>query len=77
MENTTGTIVTVATVEHVGVYSSGPHIPFPNTPDVRGIGAKWPWAQQGDDLASNRRSAVLGDAFVFARVGEFHRAVVQ
>ena len=39
MGNTTGDVVTVVTGDRQGVYYSESHIPFPNTPVVRGIEA--------------------------------------
>ena len=50
MGDTSGAVASVVTDENEGVYLADPHIPLPNTPDVRGIGIKWPRTTQGDNL---------------------------
>ena len=51
MGGTTGAAISVATGENIGFYNVQSHIPFPNTPVVRGIGVKWPETAHGYELA--------------------------
>ena len=77
MENTTGTVVSVVTNEHEGVYMDESHMPFPNTTVVSGIGIKWPHTKQGAALTLGRRAVVLGAYFTFNRVHELPRAAIE
>lgn len=69
MEHTTGTIISIAISEFEGVYSAESHLPFPNTPVVRGIGIKWPHAQLEGKLNLNQNAVILGGRFHFLESG--------
>ena len=47
MVDTAGTVIAIATGGSIEVCIRQSHIPFPNTPLVRGIGTKRPEAAQG------------------------------
>ena len=75
-ENTTGAIISIATNELEGIYASESHLPFPNTPVVRGIGTKWPHDQQEGKLNLNQKAAILGADFDFSNVHELPQNVM-
>ena len=65
MENVTDTSATISTGEPVGVYSRQSHIPFPNTPVVRGIGGKMAIYATGWIFGLLQRAVVLGGAMPY------------
>ena len=60
MGETAGAVISIATGESTGVYSRHSHIPFPNTPLVRGIGLEFPPAAQSEYKSMVYRSVILG-----------------
>ena len=60
IENTTGTVISIATDPPNSVYGGDSHIPFPNAPVLRGIGIRWATKMQGDTLTTQQRAVGLG-----------------
>ena len=77
MEDTTGAIVSVVTDVNMGFYAGESHIPFPNTPALRGIGLKWSLTAHGETLTLTQRAVVLGADFVFNQVTDMARTAIE
>ena len=77
MENTTGDVATVATGPNKGVYSGDSHIPFPNTPIIRGIGSKRPQTSQKEDLTLCQRAVVLGGEYSIGNITYLSRTAIE
>lgn len=61
--DTTGTALSGALDPPYSVYGGDSHLPFPNTPAVRGIGIRWPQTKQGMSLTTLQRDVVFGGAY--------------
>ena len=77
MEGATGTVIAIATGGQVGVYPRYSHIPFPNTPALRGIGAQWPLTSQNDSLTFGKLAVVMVGDFSFLKAPNLARYIIE
>ena len=66
---TTGAIVSIQTDDRESRFSQFPHLPFPNTGAIRGIGTRRPTTSQGETLTSGQRAVFLVGDYALARMG--------
>ena len=65
VENTTWSVISIASAHPYSVYGGDSHIPFPHTPVVRGIGIRRPATTQGNTLTTLQRAVVLGGPIIW------------
>ena len=76
IEGRTGSVVSIVTGNNQGVYAGDSHIPFPNTPVLRGIGLKWPTCQS-EPLTYCQRAVVLGADFGVGHITDIPRSAIE
>ena len=76
IDGCTGSVVSLATGPNIGVYAGDSHIPFPNTPVLRGIGLKWPTIQT-EQLSYCQRAVVLGADYQFGQMDDISRSAIE